>query len=66
MAAKCEFVHLHTHTEYSLLDGACKITDVVKRAAELEMPALAITDHGGVQAFPDAQIAAKKNKIIDL
>jgi len=40
------FVHLHTHTEYSLLDGAAKIKPLIARAKELEMPALAITDHG--------------------
>src|ERR1700687_3870641 len=40
------FVHLHNHTEYSLLDGASRIPALVTRAAELEMPALAMTDHG--------------------
>src|SRR5690349_4304522 len=40
------FVHLHNHTEYSLLDGASRIPAMVKRAAELEMPAIGITDHG--------------------
>jgi DNA polymerase-3 subunit alpha len=40
------FCHLHNHTEYSLLDGAARIADLVDRAVELEMPALAITDHG--------------------
>jgi DNA polymerase-3 subunit alpha len=40
------FVHLHNHTEYSLLDGATRISDMVKRAKEHDMPALAITDHG--------------------
>ena len=40
------FVHLHNHTEYSLLDGASRIQAMVARAAELEMPALALTDHG--------------------
>jgi DNA polymerase III subunit alpha len=40
------FVHLHTHSEYSLLDGANRIPDLVQRAVELEMPALALTDHG--------------------
>jgi DNA polymerase-3 subunit alpha len=40
------FVHLHNHTEYSLLDGASRIPVMVSRAAELEMPALALTDHG--------------------
>jgi DNA polymerase III subunit alpha len=42
------FVHLHTHTEYSLLDGASRIGDLFARAAELEMPALAMTDHGAM------------------
>jgi DNA polymerase III subunit alpha len=40
------FVHLHNHTEYSLLDGASRILTMVARAAELEMPAIALTDHG--------------------
>jgi len=40
------FVHLHVHTEYSLLDGACRIREAVKKAKESGMPALAITDHG--------------------
>ncbi|MBP5184054.1 MAG: DNA polymerase III subunit alpha [Lachnospiraceae bacterium] len=40
------FTHLHTHTEYSLLDGSCKIKEVVARAKELGMDSLAITDHG--------------------
>jgi DNA polymerase-3 subunit alpha len=41
-----DFVHLHNHTCYSLLDGACKIREMVNRAAELGMEALAMTDHG--------------------
>ncbi len=48
------FVHLHNHTEYSLLDGANRIPDLVGRAKELGMPALAISDHGvmfGVMEF---------------
>jgi DNA polymerase-3 subunit alpha len=40
------FVHLHTHSEFSLLDGANRIDDLVRRTKELEMPALALTDHG--------------------
>jgi len=40
------FIHLHTHTEFSLLDGASRIPDLVKQAVEMEMPAMAITDHG--------------------
>ena len=40
------FVHLHTHSEYSLLDGASRIGELASRARELGMPALALTDHG--------------------
>jgi len=40
------FVHLHVHTEYSLLDGACRIKELVAKAKKYKMPALAITDHG--------------------
>ena len=40
------FVHLHTHSEYSLLDGANRIGDLVRKAKELDMPGLALTDHG--------------------
>lgn len=43
-----QFVHLHNHTEYSMLDGAAKIQKLVTRAAEYEMPAIAMTDHGNV------------------
>src|SRR3954453_2233771 len=42
------FVHLHVHSEYSILDGACRIPDLVARAAELEMPAVTLTDHGSL------------------
>jgi DNA polymerase-3 subunit alpha len=41
-----KFVHLHVHSEYSLLDGAARLKELVKAAAEMEMPALALTDHG--------------------
>ncbi len=47
------FVHLHCHSEYSLLDGAAKITEMVKRAAKLGMPALAVTDHGTMFGLVD-------------
>ena len=40
------FVHLHLHSEYSLLDGACRIDALINRAVEYEMPAVALTDHG--------------------
>ena len=43
-----KFVHLHVHTEYSLLDGISKIKKLVKRAKELGMDSLAITDHGSM------------------
>jgi DNA polymerase-3 subunit alpha len=43
-----EFVHLHVHSEFSILDGACRIPQLAERAAELEMPAVAITDHGSL------------------
>ena len=42
------FVHLHTHSQYSLLDGACRIDNVIELAKEYKMPALAITDHGNM------------------
>jgi DNA polymerase-3 subunit alpha len=42
------FVHLHTHSQYSLLDGACRIDHVIKLAKDLKMPALAVTDHGNM------------------
>jgi DNA polymerase-3 subunit alpha len=48
MKPACDFVHLHNHTEYSFLDGAIRIADMVKRAQQWNMPALAITDHGGL------------------
>jgi DNA polymerase III subunit alpha len=44
--ATSEFVHLHVHTAYSLLDGAIRIPDLLARAAALQMPAVAVTDHG--------------------
>src|SRR5438270_12540406 len=44
--APTNFVHLHNHTEYSLLDGAGRINRLVRKAAELGMPAVALTDHG--------------------
>jgi len=53
------FVHLHLHTQYSLLDGAIKIHDLLQRCQELDMPAVAITDHGvmfgAIQLLREAQ-----------
>lgn len=54
------FVHLHVHSEYSLLDGACKIERLIQRAVELQMPALALTDHGNLFGIPAFYQAAKK------
>lgn len=45
---KAEFVHLHVHTQYSLLDGAIKVKDLIKRAGEMKMPSVAVTDHGAM------------------
>ncbi len=53
------FVHLHVHTEYSLLDGACRIPALVRRAKELGQPALAITDHGAMYGAVDFYKACK-------
>jgi DNA polymerase III subunit alpha len=55
-----KFVHLHCHSEYSLLDGAARIRDMVGRAKELGMPALAITDHGTMYGVIDFYKEAKK------
>src|SRR5688572_5435023 len=54
------FVHLHCHSEYSLLDGANRIEDLIRRAQELEQPALAITDHGNLHAAWEFQDKARK------
>lgn len=65
--AKTPFVHLHTHTEFSMLDGACKVKKLAKKAASYDMPAAAITDHGnlhGIIAFCDAMIAENIQPII--
>ena len=62
-----EFVHLHLHTEFSLLDGACRLDRLVKRAAELEFSSLAITDHGvmyGAIDFYEKARAAEIKPII--
>ncbi len=55
-----EFVHLHLHSQYSLLDGTIKIKDLVRKAAELRMPAIAVTDHGGMMGTIDFYERATK------
>ncbi len=57
------FVHLHLHTEFSLLDGAARIKEVVKAAKNLNMPALAITDHGCMFGIVDFYRACLKEEI---
>ncbi len=54
------FVHLHVHTQYSILDGQSAIGDLFARAKELEMPALAITDHGNMYGVKEFLKVAKK------
>ena len=53
------FTHLHVHTEYSLLDGSCKIKELIDRAKELGMQSLAITDHGVMYGVIDFYKAAR-------
>ncbi|QIX26375.1 DNA polymerase III subunit alpha [Nocardioides sp. JQ2195] len=53
------FVHLHVHTEYSMLDGAARLGDMAERTAELGMPAIAMTDHGNVYGAYDFYRKAK-------
>ena len=57
------FTHLHTHTEFSLLDGACRIKQLVKRAKSLNMQSLAITDHGNMYGAVDFYKACKEEGI---
>ncbi|WP_024347132.1 DNA polymerase III subunit alpha [Lacrimispora indolis] len=54
------FTHLHVHTEYSLLDGSCKIKELVSRAKELGMDSMAITDHGVMYGVIDFYRAARE------
>ncbi|MBD3316313.1 MAG: DNA polymerase III subunit alpha, partial [Chitinivibrionales bacterium] len=60
MSERANFVHLHNHTEYSFLDGAMRIKDLVKKAVEFNMPAVAITDHGGLFGCVDFYQACLK------
>lgn len=57
------FTHLHVHTGYSLLDGSCKIKEIISRAKELKMTSLAITDHGVMYGVIDFYKEAKANGI---
>ena len=55
-----DFCHLHCHTQYSLLDGAARIKRLMAKAEEMEMPALAITDHGNLFGVPEFYTSAKR------
>ena len=57
---RCEFIHLHLHTQYSLLDGACRIPQLLERAKQHKMDALAITDHGNMFGAIDFYLEAQK------
>src|SRR6188768_3139183 len=58
-----EFVHLHLHTEFSLLDGACRVGELLDRAAALKMPAVAVTEHGNLFSAVTFHDAARKRGI---
>ncbi len=58
-----DFIHLHNHSHYSLLDGACKLDDFVAEAVKNEMPAIALTDHGTMFGAIDFYQKARKNGV---
>src|SRR5277367_6080765 len=58
-----QFVHLHVHSQYSLLDGAVKVKDLVKRVAAAGMSAVAVTDHGNMFGAITLYKAAKEAKV---
>jgi DNA polymerase-3 subunit alpha len=61
--SEAPFVHLHVHSEYSILDGACRIPALAARAAELEMPAVTLTDHGSLAGAVELHREARKHGI---
>ncbi len=58
-----EFVHLHLHTEFSLLDGACRVNELLDRVAALKMPAVAVTEHGNLFSAVAFHDAARKRGV---
>jgi DNA polymerase-3 subunit alpha len=62
-ALAAEFVHLHVHSEFSILDGACRIPALAALAAELEMPAVALTDHGSLAGAVQLYQHARKQGV---
>ena len=61
MEAETQFIHLHTHSHYSLLDGLSKFEDLIKLAKKSGMSAIAITDHGNMYGAIEFYKLAKKN-----
>ena len=61
MSSPC--VHLHVHSEYSLLDGACRVEALVERAAAFDQPAVALTDHGVMNGAVELFTAARKHNV---
>ncbi len=60
---KADFIHLHVHSEYSLLDGAIRTSDLIDKAAEFNMPAVAVTDHGNLYGAVDFYTKAMEKGI---
>ena len=63
MSAATPFVHLHCHTDYSLLDGACEIGQLMDLAVEQKMPAIAMTDHGNLFGAVEFYNTAKEKGV---
>ncbi|HYW28520.1 MAG TPA: DNA polymerase III subunit alpha, partial [Gaiellales bacterium] len=63
MSEASPYVHLHVHSEYSILDGACRIGPLVQRAVEVGMPAIGLTDHGSMAGAVELSRAAEKDGI---
>ncbi|HVG67020.1 MAG TPA: DNA polymerase III subunit alpha [Gaiellales bacterium] len=61
--ARSPYVHLHVHSEYSILDGACRIGPLVERAAALDMPSIGLTDHGSMAGAVEFTRAAEKQGV---
>lgn len=62
----CDFVHLHNHSQYSLLDGAQRIRSMVDRAVEYKMPALALTDHGNMFGAMEFYTTCRSHGIVPI
>ena len=58
-----DFVHLHVHSDFSLLDGSCRLEDLIRRTVELEMDSIALTDHGNLFGAVSFYKCAKKHGV---